>query len=159
MIYMSGPASHFPWPRNSYFYGTPECSDQAVKIGEDLRTTDNPCGLYCSRMDFVRWRAAARQRLTDVMQKSDLTAEAMTSAKKMLSEVDTTNNPSTFTLGDATHRMAELYRFANCLSTIPAGDELPVVPDPPKDPADKLQSFATLAVIAGALYLANKLIK
>lgn len=129
-----------------YMGAPPECIDQATTINGSLRTTANPCGMYCSRGDFDGWRAAARTRISEVIAKGDLTPAAMMTAKKILAEIEETTDPSLIDVGSSTRRMAELYRLGNCLSTVPPGEELPTIPDKPQTTEGKMQTLAITAV-------------
>lgn len=136
------------------FGAPPICDDQSVTINGELRTTANPCGAFCTRSDLAGWKSAARVRVGEVMARSGLSAQAMDQARDIAGEIESIDAGSFLDVAAACRRLADLYRIANCLSTIPSGEELPVIPDPPKNPTQQISSTILLgmAVIAIAYF-------
>lgn len=135
-----------------YLGAPPECSEQAVKIDGKFRTTDAPCGVYCSKYDWEQWRRLARTRVVEVMEKASLRPELMTQAKAILAEIEATTNPSIIDLGSSTTRLASLYRYANCLSIITPDTDPPIIPKK-EETTDKIKDTIVMAGFVGALLL------
>lgn len=135
-----------------YLGAPPNCTDAAVKIDGKFRTTDNPCGVYCSKYDWEQWRRFARTRVVEVMERSSLRPELMNQAKAILAEIEATTNPSMIDLGSSTTRLATLYRYADCLSTIPPDTDPPIIPKK-EETTDKIKDWIVTAGVIGAALL------
>jgi hypothetical protein len=130
------------------YLGAVECADQAVQIGRAHRTTASPCGMWCTVTDFSAWRAATRRRVVEVIAARQLSPHALATANQILAEVEATSDPAFYEVGAKTSRMAELYRFANCLTTITPGDpDVPVIPKQPETTPNVIRSLVLAAAM------------
>lgn len=135
------------------------CKAVSVQIGDNIRTTDVPCGLYCSRPDFRNWRAVTRALIDNAMQaRPDLPAAIRQKLGELATEVaampeDVWGN------GDRTHRLAKIYEWVQCVMLWdPKSTDIPTdLPKKDTSETNPLSNIQNLMLLALGILVVSKL--
>lgn len=128
------------------------CEPAEVLINNNVRTTDVPCGAYCSFPDFRDWRAATRQLADNILRsRPDLPNDYKNQIGVYINEVSAM--PEQFLgNGERTARIAKIYEWIRCVGLTDFSKDTPPV-QPPKPQTETPLGEAKVLLGMGIAFL------
>ena len=139
------------------------CAVSQELVDGRIRTSDDPCGYYCSRPDFRGWKKGARFQVERALTRTDLPADVLATLRSYASELDASSE--TFRIAHATRRMARIHQAAQCAALWDPGNISPILPtvdeitETTSDIPSITRTIENVAMLAAAAYILSKVMK
>ena len=151
--------------RRNYLAADPTvCGASQILAGGRIRTSDNPCGAWCSFPDFRDWKAAARFSVDRALPRTDLPATQLETLRRYAAAIDGMSE-TMLGVGDAVRKLARIHQSADCAALwdpVRVAPSLPTVAEIDAN-ADNQPSIArtieTVALLAAGAYILSKVLK
>ncbi len=140
------------------------CAASSQLADGKIRNSDNPCGYWCSAVDFRDWRAGARFQVERALTRGDLPADVKATLRTYLQEVDTSQINS-LTVGTVTRRLARIHQAAQCAAMWDPRQTPPTIPttaqlDREAEVGPSIaKTIETVALVAALAYVAAQVLK
>ncbi len=128
------------------------CQVQSWNIDGKVRTSDDPCGAFCSFPDFRAWRSAARFEVARALQRQDMQPATRDQLLRWSAEIDAMQEGWLRSQGD-TRWLASVAHLAHCVG-IQGAPTVPVSERPTTS-----EDVLRWAVYLGAGWIAWQVLK